>query len=175
MPLHDAAPRARLPQPAVIARGAVHAGQQQNQLRRIASVQRQFANPPLVDYFSQRGRLRLYGADVRRHVDALRQASHVEHDVDAGSLIDGKRDARLCHRLEALFLNADAISPWGKQRGDIVAEFVCLCFPADSRLLIRKRDARRGHNSVGLVGDSAGNLRVALRRQTEAAGDQDHG
>jgi hypothetical protein len=65
----------------------VRARHEQGELEKLSSVEGQFGNLPLVDDFAHDGIADVQQRHGRRHVDLLRHAASLEHDIQADPLI----------------------------------------------------------------------------------------
>ncbi len=161
-------------QPAGIVRG-VDAGQQQNELRGVPPVQRKLPDPPRVHDGLERGRLGVHRRHVRRHLDDLRHAAHVQREVDPRRLVDFQGDARPRDRTEPFLLNRDPVAARRQQWHRVVTQVVRSYPTLDPGSCVRHHHRRAGDNRARRVRDPAGQLRGPLTIHPPRTAERERG
>lgn len=124
----------------VAARSRSHAGDQQQQVLKIAAEQRQFADRFRSDHFPQACGFRLEFASGLIHRNRIRPADG-QLDIQTELLVQMKIDPRARIQLEALGPRSDLITAWGEGGEAVLAFFArrgC-CFRTRRFVLYRQR------------------------------------
>src|SRR5262249_21349874 len=138
---------------------AIHlnSGDQLHEARRVAPVERQLVDPPLVNHVLER---RADGVNGRRLTDDglhLRDRPYAERHVQPHFLVDSDDDAFLQRFFGAVFCGGDAVAPDGKRAQRVDASVVRDGPERRARAGIDGGDARARNDRSRFVFDYSGN------------------
>ena len=166
-----------LPHAALLASDFNRSGAEEQQLEKVAAVERQVRDLLFGDDVADRRRLRVDGGRVGRHFHPLGNIAGLELEVHALNLVHVELDVRENRQLEPRLLGGDDVCASRQERHDIGAVVASRCFARESGLRVGNDDFDLRHDAAARVlhrpkNLAGGGLGAGCTRQQEHRHDR---
>ncbi len=139
-------------------------GAQRQKIDRIAAIERQFSNLPILDGRAEGARSRVQENRGGLDGHAVSCLANFEREIKARHLVDLESDRPLVDLFESGRLGAYSISAWKQSRNEIVAALIGHCGARNTCSNIRGHDFGARNAGPGLVVNGSGELRGLAER-----------